>query len=131
MNKESTNLINMLTSRLSHLEVNIKEIPVSSIPYSRSIKKECFNNCYRYLMDTYQSGSTYILGYVLIHGVPIEHAWVKTADGYYDVTLSQPNLVYIAVTEVSLDLLTHFVSEKGHSPDLCELNRFQGRKKSH
>lgn len=115
----------MITSGLK-LDLDVKHVVVKSKHFGRSAKKECYNNSWRYIQDNYKEKAKYILGYVFVHGVPIEHAWVKVGSQHFDVTLDDAEKsTYYQVIEVPDDLLSEYVDKSHYAPDLYSLNRFK------
>lgn len=131
MDKQQKEMIGMMTSGLRHLDVDIEMVEVLHKSHSRSEKKQCYNNSYRFVSDHYSQHPKYVLGYVFLHGsIPIEHAWVSVNEHYFDVTLDPGNDdVYVKVVEVPEALLLDYINQQGHAPDLNSLNRFVGARK--
>lgn len=122
-------IIKMMTGNLHHLDVNVKHVIVKVKSHARSEKKQCYNNSWRYIQDNYKEDAQYILGYVIVHGIPIEHAWVKVGGQHFDVTLSDSDATYYEVVEVPQAQLDAYVEKEQHAPDLYSLNRFASKKK--
>jgi hypothetical protein len=103
-----------------------EEVQVTSKKWKKSVMKECFNNSYRYiLLNDDVTESKYVLGYVLVHGIPLEHAWVHTAEGHVDVTLETAGHItgYIKVTELPFKEVCKFVNKHKFAPSLYDVVR--------
>jgi len=85
--------------------------------------KECFGNSARIAMGGIK-GAKYVEGFVSFAGViPLEHAWVKIGDKYYDPTAEGPLKGgsdmghYTALIELNEDeVLDYMVKERKHGP---------------
>lgn len=44
---------------------------------------------------TINSSGIYVLGYVFIHNIPIEHVWLKEDGQYFDVTFPPEKHKYV------------------------------------
>lgn len=120
---ESPNLVTVMTQGIKNLALDIKLVKPDYLKMPGAKAKNCFNNAYRYVMA--HPESRYILGYALIHGVPIEHAWVRSGDQHIDVTLDPEKMEqYYEVLEVYPNTLLRYVVKNSHAPDLFSLNRF-------
>jgi hypothetical protein len=122
-------MINMMMQGLRYLKnVNIAEVKVLQKKHKPSIAKQCFINSYRYILNS-NPNAIYVLGYSFIHGIPIEHAWIKENDTYYDVTLDPQTMQgYIKVLELSFADVVEYVDSKQYAPSLYDLNRFYADK---
>lgn len=126
----ATDFLAFSTSQLKNLTVEIAPVNVKSIDYDRAQLKQCFNNAYRYISDSGQD-LVYVLGYILVHGVSIEHAWIRSGSTHLDVTLaSSGTRLYFKVCEIQISLLDEYVIEAGHAPDLYAMNKFLGSRKA-
>jgi len=47
-------------------------------------KKGCYQSAYSIVTDSYNSDLRYVEGFGKLHGVDIQHAWVKYKDEYFD-----------------------------------------------
>lgn len=120
-------LVRMMTSAIRNIQLNPKEVVVKYKKHPSSQKKQCFNNSFRALSE--YPDSLYVLGYVFFHSIPIEHAWVKQGDTYYDVTLDpEKQDGYVSIAEFSLSDIMSYVDKYKHSPSLYDINRFKGLK---
>jgi hypothetical protein len=121
-----TSVINLMVRQLRFIEPKLVEVTAEYRKIAGAKKKECYNNSFRAL----GANDTYVLGYVLFHGVPIEHAWIKDQSGkHFDVTLiDAKDLAYVSVFEVPQDLLHEYVSKNQHAPSLYDINRFVANK---
>lgn len=121
-------LVRMVTQGIRHIELDVKEVNVKFKKMVGAQKKQCFNNAFKALSG--HPESKYVLGYVFLHNVPIEHAWIKEGDTYYDVTLDPAKQHgYVSVSEFSLDDIMPYVDKHGHSPSLYDINRFNANRK--
>lgn len=125
--ESAESMIKMMTQQLRHLDIDVKKITVAHKPTKTSQLKQCYNNSYRYVSA--HPGSIYVLGYIIFHGIPIEHAFVQQGNSFYDVTLNPEGNEYFKLVEVSDELLTDYVNSEQHAPDLYSLNRFVGKRK--
>ena len=120
-------MVKMVSQGIRHLTLDIKEVDVKFKKMAGTQKKQCFNNAFKAL--TGHPDSKYVLGYVFLHSIPIEHAWVKEGDTYYDVTLDPAKQHgYVSVAEFSLDEIMPYVDKHGHSPSLYDINRFNANR---
>jgi len=63
--------------------------------------KNCFNNSFKAL--TFNLSAKYVLGYIFVHNIPIEHCWIREDDTHYDITINPTlNNQYFFVSEFSL-----------------------------
>ena len=116
--------VKMLTQSMRFIESNPKEVDVKYRKHGRAQKKECFNNSFRDMSD--HSGEIYVLGFIFFHGIPIEHAWVKDGDTYFDVTLDpKEQQGYVSVLELSLEQVMEYVDKHQSAPSLYDYNRFR------
>lgn len=125
-----SSMINMMTQGLRHLKnMDIAEVKVVQKKFKSSAAKQCFNNSFRYILHSNQN-AMYVLGYSFIHGIPIEHAWIKENDIYCDVTLDPKTMQgYVKVLELTSSEVGEYVDSKGCAPSLYDLNRFYGDKR--
>ena len=120
---DKINLVKLLTTNFKNIEVKPELVEPTYKHSIQSQPKDCFNNAFRELIG--QPGTTYILGYVFLHEVPIEHAWIKHKDQHFDVTFPpEDNHTYISIIELKLAELMPFIEKHGFSPSLYDLNRF-------
>jgi hypothetical protein len=107
----------------------VEQVTVNYLEFDRSEPKDCYNNAFRFISDNWSHDITYILGYTLVHGIPIQHAWVKVDGQHLDVTLDPGTNLYFKVIEVSKVHLLAYVNDHHHAPDLYDINRFSRRGK--
>jgi hypothetical protein len=116
-------LVKLLTQNIKNLEVKPELVKPAYKYSSQSEPKDCFNNAFREMSTNI--GATYILGYVFLHELPIEHAWIKHKDQHFDVTFPpEEQHTYFSVYELSLKDLMPFIEKHGYSPSIFDLNRF-------
>ena len=128
LENDKLGLVKMVTQGIKRVKVDPKEVDVKFKKMVGAQKKQCFNNAFKAL--TGHPDSKYVLGYVFLHNIPIEHAWVKEGDTYYDVTLDpEKQHGYVSVSEFSLDDIMPYVDKHGHSPSLYDINRFNANRK--
>ena len=133
MKGDAKDLIAFMTQQIKYLDINVKEVDVKHLAHSVYCEpKQCFNNTYRYMsaeIDGDLDNLSYVLGYVVIYGVPIEHAWVldNNKHEYLDLTLDPAEQErYFSVVELSYERVNMYVDKFGHAPDLYAMNRFMG-----
>lgn len=89
--------------------------------------KRCFDNSSKYVLSSDVSKNpSYILGYFLHDGrIPIEHAWVKDEDVYFDLTINNAKEIdeYWLFFEISKETLQK-MKKKYPSPQLYEYVKF-------
>lgn len=128
LENDKLGMVKMVTQGIRHIKTDPKEVEVTFKKTAGTQKKQCFNNAFKAL--TGHPDSKYVLGYVFLHSIPIEHAWIKEGDTYYDVTLDPAKQYgYVSVSEFSLDEIMPYVDKHGHSPSLYDINRFNANKK--
>ena len=122
-------------------EVEITQLEEHQIFLLRKIIKQklCYNNAWCTLSRLPElKDGRYVLGYVLVCGVPIEHAWVKAEDKYYDPTEqvvfgSRDGLKYFSLVELDRETLFDLTIENHNIPpsfrDWYVLTR-EGRRKA-
>jgi hypothetical protein len=100
---------------------NAKEIKVSKTPKGINkgipVKRECYKNAFKVVSDNYTHNIMYVEGYVIFHDIPIEHAWNKIGDIYFDVTAELNKSVYseyISITEIGYDKIHEYAYKTGH-----------------
>jgi hypothetical protein len=121
-------VVKMVTQGIRHVVLNPKNVDVEFKKISGAQKKQCFNNAFKSL--SVHPDSKYVLGYVFLHNIPIEHAWIKEGDKYFDVTLDPTKHEgYISVAEFSFDEVMEYVDKHSSAPSLYDINRFLGNKK--
>jgi hypothetical protein len=73
--------------------------------------------------------SKYVLGYVMYKGIPIEHAWIKEGEQYFDVTLDpEKQDGYVSAYESDFDEISAYIDKYHSAPSLYDLNRFFAKK---
>lgn len=121
-------MVKMVTQGIKHVKTEPKEVEVKFKKIAGAQKKQCFNNAFKTLSG--HPDYKYVLGYVFLHNIPIEHAWIKEGDTYFDVTLDPTkNQAYVSVSEFSLNDIMPYVDKHGHSPSLYDINRFNANRK--
>lgn len=92
--------------------------------------KYCWQNCQRFILDTYRHGFTelqarlrYHEGYVMAHGVVTPHAWLTFNGERLELTVDPGvEVVYLKSYEVTLEgLLARAVQTREFSPDMAKL----------
>lgn len=115
---------------LKNIPFDVKQVDVQYRPHGHAAKKECFNNAFRYILDNLDA--VYVLGFIFMYNIPIEHAWVKDQSTYFDVTLIPQNQQgYVKVAEFTFDQIAEYVNVHSGAPSLWDLNRFFGKSHSH
>lgn len=100
-----------LVRKIPNLE---KQMSVSEIN-----AKECYNNSQKIVLYNRDLGIEYVEGYYIIEGIglPIEHAWNKIGDYYFDLTAQlvwdsfEPNN-YFAIHSFDYEQIAKFVFKK-------------------
>jgi hypothetical protein len=94
-------------------------------PYGKAKPKECFDNCSMYLAE--YPDSYYVLGYVFVDGLPIEHAWVRDNDKHLDITLADTSkfatVEYFSFYIYNYMELLDLMCEYGNAPTLYEARK--------
>ena len=127
LENDKLGLVKMVTQGIKHVSVKPNEVEVQFKKIAGAQKKQCFNNAFKALAG--HPDSKYVLGYVFLHNIPIEHAWIKEGDTYFDVTLDPAKQHgYVSVAEFSLAEIMPYVDKHHHSPSLYDINRFEGSK---
>lgn len=126
---DTMGIIKLTTQQLKYLKnIDIKEVNVEYQSHPHSKQKACFNNAF--LTLSHNKNAYYVLGYVVYHGIPIEHAWIKENNIYYDVTLDPTKQdTYFSVAEFTLDEIYPYVQQYKSAPSLYDMNRFLAMKK--
>ena len=100
---------------------NAKEITISKTPkgidkgFPR--KRECYKNAFKVVSDNYNNEILYVEGIIIFHGIPIEHAWNKIGDTYFDVTAEIDGSKYeeyISIVEIGYDKIHEYAYKTGH-----------------
>jgi hypothetical protein len=115
-------MLNMLAT--PHLIVP-GTVDVTLQPYGKSKVKECFDNCSMYIAE--YPDSYYVLGYVFVDGLPIEHAWVRNDDQHLDITLADTSkfatVEYFSFYVFNYMKLLDLMCEYGNAPTLYEARK--------
>lgn len=123
LNIDFLSLVKSMIRQLKIDNIDPKIVPVESIENGTTRNKACFNNSYLYCLSN--SDCKYVLGYTQFHNIPIEHAWVKKGEKYFDVTLNDAkDMQYVSVVELSLHDLAAYVKKHKHAPGLYDYNAF-------
>jgi hypothetical protein len=120
-----SDLITLITERFTNLDIDIKKVTPAFLHVDGAQIKDCYNNAFKYLLNC-NFDATYVLGYLIYNGgIPIEHAYVKDADQYYDVTLV-PNEAdsYLSVIELSFVEVSEYIITFSSAPDLYSYNNW-------
>lgn len=101
------------------------EAEISHQPWA--VHKRCFENAYHYASNT--PGAVYVLGQYVIHGMPVEHAWVKDGDKHLEITLKgrTPNDRFFVLFELDEIALASAVIRCGQAPNLYDYAKIQRR----
>lgn len=119
---DSLSMVKMVTQGIRNVKLDPKEVDVKYKKHGMARKKECFNNAFKAM--TGNKSERFVLGYVFFHGIPIEHAWIKEGEEYFDVTLDPKNQdSYISVLELEFDTIMEYVDAHHSAPSLFDLNR--------
>lgn len=129
----------MLSMLLTTLEkaysLKSKQVPIKYKKWKNSRPKHCYDNCWEFLVqnqDKKSSSSTkYVLGFLVLNdSIPIEHAWIKHKDLYYDITLSDDKKftqTYHVFVELSFKETANLAQLCGYVPDLLAYARYKRR----
>ena len=118
----SLELVKSIVSNYAHLVSDVKLVKVICRQAAHSEPKACFNNAYRAMSAP---DDLYVLGFVLVQGVPIEHAWIKSGGRYIDVTLEPSGFEYVSVVEMPFQVLLEITEANRYCPpDIFDVNRF-------
>ena len=115
-------IVEILTENFKNINIQPKLVDVSFKILKNAQPKDCFNNAFK--AQSFNSKAIYVLGYVFVHNIPIEHAWISEDDKYYDITIQPENHKYVSVAEFTLDEIFPFVEKHMHSPSLYDMNKF-------
>lgn len=125
LENDFSSMVKMMTQGIRHINLDPKEVEVAHRKLAGAQKKQCFNNAFKAL---HGPNTKYVLGYVFFHNIPIEHAWIKDGDEYFDVTLNPKDQQgYVSVIEFSLDEIMPYVNKFHSAPSLYDINRFLGK----
>ncbi|KJG37691.1 hypothetical protein UA32_12060 [Photobacterium angustum] len=82
---------------------HLKPVIINSLPEyllneaKKIIKpKCCYDNCYKLASEW---NITYVIGFGVVEGFPIHHAWIKIGDSYFDPTLEATQTNFIPASE--------------------------------
>jgi hypothetical protein len=120
-------LVTLITEKFTNLNLDIKNVTPTFFRVDGAQIKDCYNNAFKYLLNG-NFDAKYVLGYLLYNGnIPIEHAYVRDVDQYYDVTLV-PNEAdsYVSVTELSFNEVSEYILTFASAPDLHSYNLWIG-----
>lgn len=122
---EST--VRMIAGMYRNLDINVQEVTVIHTKSRYNRMKNCFYNSE--MLVKKGKAPIYVLGFVIVHGVPLEHAWIKnTAGEYFDPTINVPEqYTYYSCFELSHDELLAQIARIKTQPgyiDLATLNRY-------
>jgi hypothetical protein len=98
-----------------------KKVNVQHVRSAHNQPKMCYNNAFKYIMDhaAKLSQMKYILGYVFIGGVPVEHAWVYDGEKYVDPTLDSGKYdAYISVLQFPMKNIMPFTFKHHYPPTI-------------
>ena len=113
--------MNIIDHMASMYGLKAKKVDVSFKKVSSSKTKECFDNAYKYV--TRNTEATYVLGYMLFHGMPIEHAWIKEKGKYHEITIQSDDAEYYSLVEFNFSELLAFTEKSLRAPDLYEYRK--------
>lgn len=111
-----------------NLNIQPEQVSVTYKEYRRSLPKECYRNAFNYVSGNINTRS-YILGYLVYRGIPIEHAWVKENDVYYDITLDNTEQdQYYKLIEISGSDLMDYILQTRELIDIYTYKRIKENK---
>jgi hypothetical protein len=106
-----------------HMKTDIKEVHVSYKKTAYAEKKQCYNNAMQYLIIE-NPNAKYVLGFTFVHGIPIEHAWIKENEKYYDVTLADAaEETFVTLIELDSKQVMQFFKKHHFGPTLWDVTR--------
>lgn len=99
-------------NKLSEVTVDSMNETLASIASKTVKQNRCYDNCLQLAM---RLDASYVLG-IVHHLIPIQHAWLKIGNVYYDPTLevvldTVPEGKYFALLEMPADELINFITE--------------------
>ena len=119
-------LITTLTQSFRYMKVNPQIVEVRYQPFKNSIKKQCYNNSFRYLTQEHGNDVRYIMGYLFLYKtIPIDHAFVRVGTEYLEITVKPgPDDIHVSLVEITRQELLDYVVDNNHAPDLFSYNRW-------
>lgn len=119
--------VKMIAGMYQNVPTNVQQITPQHIQSRYNGMKNCFYNSEMTVKKS--KTSKYILGFVIVHGVPLEHAWVQLPSGeYIDPTITNPEeYEYYSCLELTYDELIDQIKRSKSKPgwiDLSTINRY-------
>jgi hypothetical protein len=119
--------IHMIAGMYKNLNINVQQVYIQHIKSRYNGMKNCFYNAEMTVKKN--KTAKYVLGFIIVHGVPLEHAWIKLASGdYIDTTINTPEKYsYYSCLELTNDELLNQIKHTKSKPgyiDLSVLNRY-------
>lgn len=95
-------------------QVEVRHLPNTDY----GAQKQCYNNSFRYILHE-DNRALYVLGFVVYHGLAIEHAWIEKQGQNFDPTLNPAKYDgYVRLVAFRLNQIGKFVSDHGYPPAL-------------
>lgn len=97
--------------------IKISETP-KNIKTKRILAKDCYKNSFQTVDNNFNLNIKYVEGIAMFKGIPIEHAWNKIDDIYFDVTSEEIFNInhfdeYISLMEIDCDEMMRIANELG------------------
>lgn len=121
----------VITSLGTSYNIEPKEVAVEIKNFPKAKAKECFNNVRKYVSS--HPGTSYCLGYYLLYGqIPIEHAWVREGEKFFDVTLkdNKEDDEYYLFFEISREDLNDILLSIRKAPSIYDYKKYLRNKKA-
>ena len=119
--------IQMIAGMYKNLNTNVQQIAANHIRSRYNGIKNCFYNAEMYVKK--HPTSKYVIGFIVVHDVPLEHAWIRLPSGeYVDPTVTTTEKYnYYSCLELTNDELMNQIKKTKSKPgyiDLSTLNRY-------
>jgi len=119
-------VLDPIKAAASHYGATPRKVEVEIEEHGWAQSRSCFNNAHIYVGSNPQA--LYVLGYLSLEGMPIEHAWVKNIV-YKDVTLKKATaplgLKYFSLFELTYEELVALIVKYETVPSLYECYRYR------
>ena len=99
---------------------NAKEVIMSPIPKGIKLgtpkSKECYKNAFKIVDENWDKDILYVEGLIMMHGIPIDHAWNKIGDIYFDITANITGIKheeYTSIIELPADKIWEYANDSG------------------
>lgn len=111
----------VVTQIASMYKATPTRVTVELVDDPKAKPKQCFDNAYNHLKKVGGDEDKYVLGFMTVHGVPVEHSWVKIGGKYLDCTPVSDDLVveYFSVVELTMEEVKAAGWKKNQQVDLA------------